>query len=196
VPLGDSPQSGPAGAWLTVVEFIDFDCPYTQRAYFTIGQLQESYGEDVRLVFKHFPLLKHERALPAAIAVECASALGGFWSMQAAVLNYEAVSEEGLLRFADMLLGPERLAEWQDCRASSEPRARIDADVELGRALGVPGTPTLFVNGRMLNGALSLGEYQSIFDEELDKARKSGVASEDYYEQVVLGVAPSAGQTE
>ena len=76
VPVGDSPVDGPADAWVTVVEFSDFQCPFCVRVQPTLAQVLPEYGPDVRHVFKHFPLSQHARAIPAAVAAECARAQG------------------------------------------------------------------------------------------------------------------------
>ncbi len=79
LPVGDSPVRGTADAWVTVLEFGDFQCPYCREAKPIMDDLLEANPKDVRLVFKHFPLDMHAHARPAAIAAECASQQGKFW---------------------------------------------------------------------------------------------------------------------
>jgi protein-disulfide isomerase len=81
IPVGSSPVDGPADAWVTVVVFSDFECPYCAAARRTLASVLPSYGTDVRLVFKHFPLSMHARARPAAIAAQCAASQGRFWEL-------------------------------------------------------------------------------------------------------------------
>ncbi len=81
VPVGDSPQRGPGDAWVTIVEFADFECPYCRVEEPVLQAITAAYGSDVRVVFKHFPLGFHPDAWPAAIAAECARAQGRFWEM-------------------------------------------------------------------------------------------------------------------
>ena len=82
VPIGDSPQRGPADAWVTIVEFADFQCPFCAREAPVLEDALAPYGADVRLVFKHFPLASiHPYAQHAALAAECAGEQGMFWQM-------------------------------------------------------------------------------------------------------------------
>jgi protein-disulfide isomerase len=79
VPVGTSPSTGPADAWVTIVEFSDFECPYCAAVQGTLQTVLSTAGSDVRHVWKHFPLSFHAGARPAAIAAECARAQGRFW---------------------------------------------------------------------------------------------------------------------
>ncbi|MGA8891394.1 MAG: thioredoxin domain-containing protein [Anaeromyxobacteraceae bacterium] len=79
LPVGTSPSTGPADAWVTVVEFSDFECPYCAAVQGTLQSVLSTAGSDVRHVWKHFPLSFHAGARPTAIAAECARAQGRFW---------------------------------------------------------------------------------------------------------------------
>jgi protein-disulfide isomerase len=79
IPVGTSPVRGPAEAWITVVEFSDFQCPYCATAQSTLATVLPEYGTDVRVVFKNYPLSFHSHARTIAIAAECAHAQGRFW---------------------------------------------------------------------------------------------------------------------
>jgi protein-disulfide isomerase len=79
VPVGASPVRGPADAWVTVVEFADFQCPACRYAEPTIEALATEYGSNVRLVFKHYPLRMHAWADDVAVASQCAHEQGRFW---------------------------------------------------------------------------------------------------------------------
>src|SRR5688500_4627408 len=81
VPLGDSPARGGSAAKVTVVVFSEFQCPFCSRITGTLDQLLQSYGQEVRLVWKHRPLPFHDRATPAALAAEAAREQGKFWEM-------------------------------------------------------------------------------------------------------------------
>jgi protein-disulfide isomerase len=87
IPVGASPVSGPAEAWVTVVVFSDFECPFCAAAQQTLAALLPGYGADVRLVFKHFPLSMHAHARATAIAAECAAAQGAFWAFHDLVFS-------------------------------------------------------------------------------------------------------------
>jgi protein-disulfide isomerase len=79
VPVGTSPVRGPADAWITIVEFSDFQCPYCATVQTTLATVLLEYGADVRVVFKNYPLAMHSHARTTAIAAECAHAQGRFW---------------------------------------------------------------------------------------------------------------------
>jgi hypothetical protein len=104
VAIGTSPANGPADAWVTIVEFDDFQCPYCSRGAETMRQLQQAYGNDLRLVFKHMPLKMHEHAMDAAVAAECAHEQSLFWPMYDQLFaNQSALASEDLERYAAAL---------------------------------------------------------------------------------------------
>jgi protein-disulfide isomerase len=204
VPLGDSPAQGNADARITVVAFSEFQCPFCSRTLPTMAKLRERYGDDLRVVFKHAPLPFHERALPAALAAEAARAEGRFWQMHDQL--FAAQSELGsadLVRHARSvgLDGARFAARLVDPAL----KARVDADLALGAALGVRGTPTFFINGRKLVGAQPVDSFARVIDEELKRADdklRSGVARADLYAALIEGglekaaaadAAPGAG---
>jgi protein-disulfide isomerase len=196
VPLGDSPTRGPADAWVTVVEFADFQCPFCARAVPAVERLLADSPADVRLVFKHFPLSFHAWARPAAIAAECARAQGAFWEMHdrifAAQAALGAASAQGGAALAAALEALARgavadPAAWQACLSTATPASRVEGDRSLGSALGVRGTPTFAVNGEALVGAVPYEQLRGVVDAALARARASGVPRAEYYEQVVLG---------
>jgi protein-disulfide isomerase len=181
VPLGDSPGRGGSKPRVTVVVFSEFQCPFCARVTPTLEQLLKSYGDDVRVVFKHRPLPFHERALPAALAAEAAREQGKFWEMHDKLFaNQGALGAAELERYA-VELGLD-LARWKAAMAGG--RARIDADAALADQLAVNGTPTFFINGRPLVGAQPLAKFKALVDEELkrgDEKLKLGVARAALY---------------
>ena len=186
VPVAGSPQLGASDAWVTLVEFDDFECPYCARAAPTVRQLEAIYSpSDLRVVFKHLPLAMHERALPAALAAQCAGEQGNFWGMYDAMYGNRKLSDEGLAADAQAL-GLD-VAAWSACLSSSAAMEAIDRDVALAKELGVASTPTFFINGYELDGALPLADFQALIDRELKKAQESGIDRARYYDQVVLG---------
>jgi len=188
VPIGLSPQRGPADAWVTVVEFSDFECPFCGREAPVLSQLLSAYPADVRLVYKHFPLSQHPDAVPAAVAAECAGDQGKFWEMHDLLFAHQdALSDQDLARYAGQL--GVVMDTWQACRstAGGPAAARVQADQALGSAIGVAATPTLVVNGAVYPGAYSLDSYRPVVDAAIASAKASGVSRAQYYETVVLG---------
>lgn len=187
VPVAGSPQRGPDDAYVTIVEFADFQCPHCAKAAATLRQLLLAYpSADVRVVFKHLPLSIHERAMPAALAAQCAAEQGAFWGMYDVLYGDNSLLSDANLRDDAQWLGLD-LAAWSACLTSDSAKRAIDEDLALSDELGVSGTPTFFVNGWALVGAEPLETFKTVVDRELAKAKASGVDRARYYDQVVLG---------
>lgn len=152
---------GPANAPLTVVEYGDFECPYCGRAYHVVRDLQREFGDDLRFVFRHFPLTQvHFRAMSAAKASEAAALQGRFREAHAFLFeNQRSLDEEIYFGFAaSQGLDPRRFA--LDMESPAVER-RIVKDIESGVRSGVNGTPTFFINGVRYDGDWSLGPFRS-----------------------------------
>ncbi len=191
VPVGTSPVRGPADAWVTVVEFSDFQCPYCAQAHATLATVLPEFGSDVRLVYKHFPLSFHARARPTAVASVCAQAQGLFWPFHdlvfarwAALMN--GPDFEGTLAQVAADAGVEPTA-WRACRADPASDAVVSADAALGSRMGVTATPTFAVNGVPIVGAAPAADFRAAIEAARTAARASGVPAAQYYDRVVLG---------
>jgi protein-disulfide isomerase len=145
----DDPVKGKATASVTVVEFSDFQCPYCARATPTVNEMEAAFPQDVRVVWKHFPLSFHANAMPAALAAEAAREQGGsakFWAMHDKLFaNQAALSEAAYTQYAREL-GLD-LARFRRDMESPKLKARVQEDAALAQRLGVNGTPTFIVNG-------------------------------------------------
>lgn len=148
---------GPADAPVTIVEFTDFQCPFCRRAATPLGQFLAESGTPVRYVFRNFPLDFHEHAELAAEAALAARAQGRFWEMHDLLFaNQQDLSRQGLINLASQIhLDMGRFTNDLD---SGKYRAEIGADRALGVQADVNGTPAFFINGRRIDGALSLPE--------------------------------------
>ncbi len=194
MPLGDSPVEGPKDAWVTIVEVSDFQCPFCGRAQPTLHQLRERYEKSVRFAFKHNPLPFHVHAMPAALASECARAQGQFWPYASALFeNQNALADSDLQEYARKTPGLDPAA-FSQCFEKKNHAGRIRADMDLAKKLGVNGTPTFFVNGRLVVGAQPIENFAAIIDEELAKAKKSGISAGSYYDRAVLQRATRLAQ--
>jgi protein-disulfide isomerase len=149
IPVGDSPFRGSANAALTVVEFSDLECPYCSQVAPVLDSLAKSFPQDVRLVFKHFPLSFHPKARPASAAALAAGKQGKFFEFRNMVSpHFRSLSDSLYLALArEIGLDVEKFR--KDMALTPEVNAVIDRDMELGRKVGVEGTPTIFVNGRL-----------------------------------------------
>jgi protein-disulfide isomerase len=158
---------GPVDAPVTLVEYGDFECPYCGRAEPVVRELVQTFGNDLRFVFRHLPLVDvHEHAATAAEAAEAAAAQGKFWEMHD-ILIPEGVSliYPDLMRYAgDLGLDVERFAD--DIR-SRRYAMRISRDVASADASGAAGTPALFVNGRRYEGSHRLAPLAAAIEREL-----------------------------
>ena len=143
---------GPEAAPL-LVEYGDYECPYSRRAFREIERVERRLQSGVRFVFRHFPLTEiHPHALAAAAAAEAAASQDRFWDMHERLFHGQnALEDDDLRRYArDLGLDPAR---FDDDRASEVVFARIRRDVESGFDSGeVRGTPTLFVHGSVYRG--------------------------------------------
>jgi Na+/H+ antiporter NhaA len=139
---------GPQDAPVTLLEYGDYECPYCGQAEVVIRSLLESFGDDLRYVWRHLPLSDvHPRAQMAAEAAEAAAAQGAFWPMHDRLL--EDIGRLG--RYAEELgLDADRL--WEEVRRRVHA-PRVAEDVASADASGVAGTPTFFINGRRHQGA-------------------------------------------
>ena len=147
-------MQGQSGARLTLVEYGDYECPACGTLFITIRQLHEQLGEDVRIVYRHYPLSgSHPQAQLAAEAAEAAGAQDKFWEMHDLLFEHQAALAE-----KDLRLYAERLTLNMDqFRKNLKDRTfedRVREDFKRGVANGVYGTPGLFMNGVRYNGAL------------------------------------------
>lgn len=144
---------GQAGATVSVVEYGDFECPFTRALARPLQRMVETLDGRMRLTFRHFPLRAiHPRAQAAAEMAEAAALQGRFWEMHDALFRQQlhGLLDADLRRCADALgLDAGRV---DADLATDLPAARVQRDVESGRRGGVSGTPTLFVDGVRYTG--------------------------------------------
>jgi protein-disulfide isomerase len=136
-----------------------------------LGQVMAEFPGQVRLVFKDFPLVFHDRARPAARAARCAGEGGRFWEYHDLLfVGQSDLSRERLLQYADLVgMGRETFAR---CLDGERFQTEVEKDLDEGRALGVTGTPTFFINGRRLVGAHPLETFREVVREALESARR------------------------
>jgi protein-disulfide isomerase len=163
------PAKGPANAPVTIVEFSDFQCPYCGRLSPTLKQVEQKYGDKVRLVYRQYPLPFHRFAQKAAEASLCANDQGKFWQMHDAIFADQQALEVAQLKSKATDLGL-NTEQFNQCIDLGRHAAAIQADVKDGAAAGVTGTPALFVNGRLILGAVPLEQITSVIDDELKRA--------------------------
>ncbi|MGE0451804.1 MAG: thioredoxin domain-containing protein [Vicinamibacterales bacterium] len=164
------PARGPAGAKVEIIEFSDFQCPFCQRAYPTVQQVLETYGDRINLVYRHYPLPNHPNARPAAEAAACAADQGKFWEYHDHLFGNPNQLTDAGLREQAVAIGLDSKA-FNECVDSRRHKDLVDADVAAADAAGVTGTPAFFVNGRAIEGAQPFDAFKRVIDEELAAAR-------------------------
>lgn len=147
IPDGGSAIRGAKDGKITIAEFSDIQCPYCMKFQPLIQQLLEKYPNDVRHVFKNFPLRFHKQAKPAALAVLAAKEQGKEWELQKLLFeNAKALSEEKITELAGTA-GLDMTA-FEAAMKSDALAKALDTEMAVGRSAEVRGTPTVFVNGK------------------------------------------------
>jgi protein-disulfide isomerase len=171
-----APFVGAAGAPVTIVEFSDFHCPFCQRAEDTIAQILARYGDRVRLAWRDYPIDSlHPQARKAHEAARCATEQGKFWPYHKALYAGSPKQPEQLPAVAQET-GLD-MASFKTCVASAKYQAAVQKDIEEGKRLDVTGTPTFFINGRVLVGAQPLEAFAKVIDDELARSGQAGTPS-------------------
>ena len=172
------PFRGKADAPITIVEFSDFQCPFCTRGAQTMEQVLAKYPNDVKFVFKHFPLNFHPWAMPAAVAANCAANQKpeAFWTLHDAYFEHQKeitpanVADKTREYLKDSGIDMAKFvacSEDKDTEEYKKAAQAVNADMSLGGRLGVSGTPGFFVNGHFLNGAVPIEQ----FDDAIAKAK-------------------------
>ncbi|MDH5509521.1 MAG: DsbA family protein [Nitrospinota bacterium] len=165
------PLKGNPSGQITIVEFSDFQCPYCAQSVNTLSQVQKKYRDKVRIAYKHFPLSNHAAARSAAKASLAAEKQGKFWAYHDMLMRRQSewgAAPEPVILFVDYArkLG---LDPTQFKNDFSDPNfdARIDRDVNLGNELRIQATPTFFVNGVHVRGAVDVAYFSEVIDKLL-----------------------------
>lgn len=201
----DDPTWGSPEARVTVVAFVDYECPYSGEAYATVGKLRETYNpEQLRIVFKQNPLPFHESGLPAALSAQAVFEMAGL---------------DAFLAYSELLFQNQRsltvpnLVEWAEqvgvdgdsFRARSVSAGVLDhvlADVKLADRIGATGTPAFRINGSTLSGAMPIEAFRELIDAELSATAellRQGVPAKELYARRVavnLKVEPEQANEE
>jgi protein-disulfide isomerase len=159
-----SPVRGNKDAKVTIVEFVDLQCPFCARFHPAIEEVLKVYPNDVRYVAKHFPLSFHQEAKPAAKAALAAGEQGKFYEMMDLILKNNAnLNAQRYLDFAkELKLNLEKFE--KDLREKDEQwEQKINTDMQLGANSDVRGTPTFYLNGKKTT-ARTFDQYKSEID--------------------------------
>jgi protein-disulfide isomerase len=158
---------------VTIVEFGDYQCPFTGRVEATLAELRADYGDQIRIVYKDEPLPFHKRAEPAAeAALEVRAERGdaAFWSIHDLLLaDQKDQSDATLLKLA--LHAGAHPGRVQAAIAKHTHQARLDADADLADDFRAVGTPHFFINGRRLVGSQPKEKFVALIDSEIQRAK-------------------------
>jgi protein-disulfide isomerase len=186
----DDPIKGPKDALVTIVEISDFQCPFCKRVNDTVKQIVQTYGNDVRFVWKDNALPFHNRAIPAAMLARAAyKSKGdkGFWEAHDALFESQPKLEDEDLKAIAEKVG----LTWDTVKKAIDEnkyKDKIDQSMEMSADLDARGTPAFFINGRKLSGAQPFDAFKKIIDAELGKAKAlvaKGTARGKVYDEIM-----------
>ena len=165
VEVGEAPRLGSEKAPIQIVEFADYECPYCQKVNADLAKLREQFGDQVSLAYKDFPLPMHPLAARAAEAARCAGAQGKFWEF------HDSLFETKKLHVSEMKQEARDLkldgARFDQCLDSGEQIATVKKDAQEGQRLGLQGTPSFFINGHFMSGAVGYAKLRETVLQEL-----------------------------
>lgn len=187
LPIQNSPTLGPDTAAVTIVIFSDLECPYCSQTHAELDALQRAMPEDVRLVFKHFPLSFHSNARDAARAAQAAGEQGKFWEF--VKLAYQRQDVLGLRQYEAIVeeIGAD-LNAWRKSYSDTKHTEHISRDTGLAEQLGVAGTPTVFFNGVALPPGVTADDLAPLVVQQRQIAEAfvaAGVPAEEVYWRMV-----------
>lgn len=163
----DDPSLGSPIAPVVIVQFGDFQCPYTRQENPVLKQVLKKYPEAVRLIYRDFPIPElHPHGAEAALAANCAGVQGKFWEYHDALFDRQSELGDDLYRELARTLGLNSTL-FAACLAQDNMKIEIQQDLQAGLDAGLRGTPTFFVNGHKVEGAVPLELWDEIILEAL-----------------------------
>ncbi|NDD03801.1 MAG: hypothetical protein EB078_02745 [Proteobacteria bacterium] len=169
VAVEGQPFWGSNQAPVTIVEFLDFECPFCAVSVRTLERIKQEYGpEKVRIVFHHFPLPNHPRAIPASLAASCANVQGKFWEMHNLLFE-----NQGKLKDSDLKGYAKKLridsAKFADCYDKKAQMQKITRGQKEGEKVGVFAVPSYVINGILIQGIQPFEQLKETIDRALKK---------------------------
>lgn len=168
IDIASAPTKGNTTGRVTVVEFVDYECPHCKHAQALMRQLVDEYPADVKVCFKHFPLSSHSNARLAAQAAVAAAKQGKFWPYSEKVWANSENLTPALLEKAAKEVGLD-VGRWRADLDSEAVKARVQADRSEGNDLGINATPSIYINGRKYDDPLEIASLKDWVDEELGR---------------------------
>lgn len=162
------PAKGGEDALVTIVEFSDFQCPFCRQAANTLDSIVKSYGNRLRLVYKHLPLPMHPQAFQAAQASVCADKQGKFWQYHDSLFSANVDISLAYLQKIAVEIGL-NVEQFSFCLNSDSARETVVRDMQEAQKLKIEATPTFLINGKLVKGALSEDDFRKAINNELRK---------------------------
>ncbi len=193
LPSGDNPSDQPSlqpvdisikdsdyirgnkDAKVVMIEYSDLECPYCQRFHDSMKKIMADYPDQIAWVYRHFPLSFHANAQKESEAAECVGKLGGaekYWQFVDKIFERTTANGTGFALDKLAPLAKEvgiNESKFKTCLDSGEMAQKVQADLQEGSAYGVAGTPTTFVNGQPLEGALPYEQIKAVVDKVLNQ---------------------------
>jgi protein-disulfide isomerase len=151
---------------LNLVEFADYECPYCQKVAAAVNKLRADMGDKINFTYKDFPLPMHARAEKAAEAARCAGEQGKFWEYHDEIFHSKELDVDQLKAQARAL--NLNAADFDKCLDTGAELIAVEKDRKEGQKLGISGTPSFFINGHYLSGALDYAALRQIVDQQLN----------------------------
>jgi protein-disulfide isomerase len=165
VEIAGAPRIGSETAPVQIVEFADYECSYCQKVSSDLLKIRQQFGNQVSIVYKDFPLPMHPLAARAAEAARCAGTQGKFWEY------HDSLFETKRLQLSDLREQARTLkldtARFDQCLESGEQTALVRKDSKEGQRLGLQGTPSFFINGHFMSGAIGFMKLRDTVLQEL-----------------------------
>lgn len=178
VSVDDDPVLGNKNAPVTIIEFSDYQCPFCRSFWKdSLPQIKKEFIDTgkARFVYRDFALSAHPMAIPSAQAAECADDQGKYWEMHDKIFSEQGKLGQGTVTYAVSDLKKWAIeiglnaVKFNGCLDSGKYKAEVDKDFADGSAAGVTGTPSLFINGRLVVGAQPFASFKAVIEEELKK---------------------------
>jgi len=180
-------QLGPDDALVTIVVWSDFECPYCNAAAPALAHAHTKYGDQLRIVFRHFPLSFHPDSQLAAEAAVAAAEQGKFWPFYEQIWKHFGKLARSDLESYAKAVGLD-LAKFKTALDERRYYDAVAAEQAAAEALGVQGTPTMFLNGQPIVGARDAADLDRMIDGHLDSAKNAiahGIKKSDVYSLVM-----------
>ena len=165
VEAGNDPRIGSDKAPVQIIEWADYECPYCQKVQPDLLRIKEQFGDQISIVYKDFPLPMHPDALRAAEGARCAGVQGKFWEFHDYLFSSKKLKEDDMKAEARTLKLD--IDKFDQCMDKQEQFEIVKKDAQDAQHIGLSGTPSFFINGHYMSGAISYAKLRDTVQQEL-----------------------------